>query len=117
MQIPEYIKTAPVVIIERDYKGSFERFALTGAEFFSKYAISNPDMPEPMQMYQSYTLKPMVHLNYRLTTIGSIEWNRFLSDMQYGLSESDIDNHVKANIRLDLMDSLIPFLPSCENNI
>ena len=117
MNPPDYIKNMPVVIIERDYKGEFERFALTGVEFFLKYGNEYADMPEPNDTYQSYTLKPMVHVCYRLTTINSAEWNRFFTDMQYGLSESDIANRVKAHIRLDLMDNMIPFLPSYRNAI
>lgn len=108
MQLPDYIRVSPVIIIERDYKGSYERYALTPSEFHNKYG-SLPNIEYPTGTFQSYTIKPMVHISYRMAFIGGEEWNKFFGDMTYGLPDYDIEHGNKAYIRSDLMESLVGF--------
>lgn len=99
-----------VVIIERDYKGEYERFALT----LDDYNIFASDiiLQEPNTIGCSCTIRPMVHLWYQLTEIGSKEWNLFFSDMAWGLAESDIEKGNLATIREDATSiSLLEYLP------
>ena len=94
------------VIIEQDYKGCYERFALTPAEFKSEYL----NMPPPCEKGDSQTLKPMVHIWFKLVEIHSVEWNVFFTDMTYGLPESDIDANNHAYINIDACLSLKPYV-------
>lgn len=114
MKLPAYVTACPVIIVERNYKGEFERFALTPSEFYNKYG-SLPNIPDPNGNGDSYTIKPMVHIWYKLTFIGSDEWNKFFGDMTYGLSESSIEAGEKAYIRSDLMESLTGFCQPYNN--
>ena len=98
------------VLVERDYKGAYERLALTHEEFqnvFSAY----PDMPPPHSDGDTFTLKPLVHIWYRTATVGDDAWTQFFTDMTSGLPQSDIESGNHAYIRKDLMQSLCVFLP------
>jgi len=98
------------IIIERDYKGEYERFALTPEEFQKEYLHSYPDLALPTAVGQSETLAPLVHIWYAQAQVGSDIWNRFFTDMQNDLPESDIANGNLAYIRWDFMQSLKPFV-------
>lgn len=98
------------ILVERDFKGSYERLALTREEFqnvFSAY----PDMPPPHVDGDTFTLKPLVHIWYRTAAVGDDAWAQFFTDMTIGLPESDIESGNHAYIRKDLMPSLGGYLP------
>lgn len=92
------------VLVERDYKGIYERFALTPEEFKKDFIAKSPDIPEPTGEAEAYTLKPMVHIWYVLAEVGESLWKTFFSDMTWGLPERDIKNKNYAYIRRDLMN-------------
>lgn len=91
------------VIIERDYKGCYERFALTVKEFSNAF----PSCPEPCDEWISYTIRPMVHLTYILAEINSEIWSSFFSDMSLGLPDSDVESNNIATVRLDYMSETL----------
>lgn len=98
------------ILIEEDYKGSYERYALTPEEFNNEFAPCLAEgMPHPSVEGESWTLRPLVHMWYEETTIGSESWNNFFTDMEFGLPESDIENGNLAYIREDF--SLKQYLP------
>lgn len=104
------------ILIERNYKGSHERYALTMEEFKERYGYY---LQEGMSMpkdgdFDSYTLAPMVHIGYTLTTVGSSLWNTFFTDMSYGLTEGDIEEGNLAYIRESLFMSLKRYIKSFE---
>ncbi len=93
------------ILVERDYKGEYERFALTQKEFRQKF----PDTYErfgPVVHADSDTLQPMVHIWFQPCTINDDEWVSFFSNMEKGLPLSDIENGNLATIRLDLFGEL-----------
>lgn len=98
------------ILIERDYKGSYERLALT-CEEFQKVFSAYPDMPSPNTTGNSFTLTPLVHIWYRTATVGDAAWTQFFTDMADGLPQSDIARGNLAYIREDLMQSLREYLP------
>lgn len=96
-----------IVIVERDYKGFYERYALTLDEFQKEFAADlSEGMPAPGFQGSSYTLQSLVHMWYQTTMLGSDLWASFFSDMSFGLSESDIKFGNLAYIRDDLFQSL-----------
>lgn len=81
------MKTA--ILVELDYKGNYERFALTEAEFKRFY----PNTYQTLGCEEGFdTLKPFVHIWFKKTRVGSENWVNFFTDMSWGLSESDIKN-------------------------
>lgn len=77
------------ILVELDYKGNYERFALTEAEFKRFY----PNTYQTLGCEEgSDTLKPLVHIWFKKTRIGSANWINFFTDMAWGLPESDIEN-------------------------
>lgn len=94
------------VIVECDYKGSYSRYALTPDEFSKDYINARPEMPEPDAEAQSFTTRPMVHIWYMLCDIYSDEFEKFFTDMTWGLCQSDIDNDNLAVIDLAECKSL-----------
>lgn len=78
-------KTA--IIIEEDYKGFYERFALTHEDFADTF----PDSPAPTRDWGSDTLRPLVHISYTETEIDSPLWKTFFTDMAWELPDSDIE--------------------------
>lgn len=95
---PDVFPTA--ILVELDYKASYQRFALTPQEFQERY-------PETYAQFglisdcNSDTLKPMVHIWFTPCTVNSEIWDVFFSDMEDGLPQSDIDAGNIAEIRLD----------------
>ena len=90
------------VIVEIDYKGSYERFALTPDEFsevFKNYILEG--MSVPTREGSTFTLRPLVHAWYMLTEVGSLTWNEFFSERTCGLPESDAHSGNYAYISLD----------------
>ena len=79
------------ILIEIDNKGSYYRYALTTAEFDERFRIPRPDIPVAVETGDSYTLRPMVHMWYMLTGVGSADWINFFADMTWGLPQADID--------------------------
>ena len=79
------------ILVETDAKGYYCRFALTLNEFNERYRRSRPDIPDAVEVGDTYTLRPMVHMWYMLTGVGSTEWCNFFTDMTWGLPQSDID--------------------------
>ena len=95
------------ILIERDYKGIYERFALTREEFKEDYPELWPvDASEETYVGGSKTLSHLVHIWYASCNIGSILWNEFFTNMKYGMPESDISDGNLAYVRDDLFKSL-----------
>lgn len=98
------------VVIEEDYKGNYSRYALTLDEFRTNFQILDPDIPDPTEQGDSYTLRPLVHIWYKIVEIGGEYWNKFFSDMYFGLPESDIENENLAYIATHECISLRPLV-------
>lgn len=95
------------ILLERDYKGEYERFALTPEEFNKAFrSFLAKGMPAPTTYGDSYTLQPLVHLWYCVAEVGGEKWNNFFTDMSWGMSESDIENGNLAYIREEFLLSL-----------
>ena len=74
------------ILIERDYKGIYERFALTPDEFIAEF----PDIAN-ITTQGTYTISPMVHIWYSPCIVGDNMWNLFFTDMTWGLPDTDIN--------------------------
>ena len=102
-----------VILVEEDYKSCYGRFALTEEEFKEKYPETYKSFG-PIIESNSDTLKPMVHIWFCPTTIGSPKWNNFFTDMEDGLPETDIEADNLAYIDLreckSLKDDIMPFV-------
>lgn len=97
----------PVVIVQLDYKGSYNRYALTLEEFKNEFEeLLEEDMPYPSDRGEAYTLRPMVHVWYRLSEVESRYFEIFFTDMSYGLPASDAEDENLAYIDFDAMTSL-----------
>lgn len=94
------------VIIEVDDKGYYSRYALTVDEFKQEYQNKDPDIPDPTETGDSYTLCPLVHMWYKIADVGTEEWNTFFTDMLWGLTEIDVETKNEAYIDLDSCLSL-----------
>lgn len=93
------------ILVERDYKGTYERYALTPEEFKNEY----PDTYEKLFITgesNTDTIGPMVHIYFEPCVVGDDAWNTFFTDMTWGLPESDIASGNHAYIREDFMQSL-----------
>jgi len=101
------------ILVERDYKGTYERFALTPEEFREEYpevfegksddySVSEPD---------SCTIAPLVHVWYQECNVGDRTWSKFFTDMTWGLPTIDTDTGNIAHIRRDMMKDLLVYLP------
>ena len=91
-------KTA--VLVELDYKAEYIRYALTPETFADEF----PDSPAPTTAGDTDTLRPLVHVWYMLTSVGSSAWNTFFTDMYDGLPEGDIINENPAWVSYDRTD-------------
>lgn len=101
--IPQY-----AVLIEQDYKGCYERYALTLEEFRNDFERFLDDMLPPTNTEGNiYTIRPGVHLWYKQTTIGSPEWDEFFTDLSSGLPDSDINDTNLAHVEYEYMNELI----------
>lgn len=102
-----------VILVEQDYKGEYERFALTVDEFREEYpetyAAFGPFEGE--NSFGADTIKPLVHIWFQSCTVGDENWTKFFSDMEMGLPQSDIDNGNLATIRLDQFGELKSYIP------
>lgn len=103
-------KGITVVLVEIDYKGDFKRYALTQEEFQQEFEKRLEEMPAPDMKGQTFTFRPMVHIWYQQTEIGSELWNTFFTDMEFGMSKGDIENGNLAYVEMDSMLSLRKFL-------
>lgn len=91
----------PCVLVEIDHKGSYGRFALTPNEFEERYRKAHPSMPKAHADGTTYTLRPLVHIWYEYTDVGSTDWCNFFTDMEYGLPQTDIDEGNAASVLKD----------------
>lgn len=96
-----------VILVERDYKGTYERFALTPENFREDYS----EFLAEAESSGSFTIQPMVHIWFQTTTAKSAKWNEFFTDMTSGLPEADVEAGNTANIRKDMFSpELIKYL-------
>lgn len=83
------VRNKTAILVELDYKGCYERFALTEFEFKKYY----PDTYKTLGCDEgSDTLKPLVHIWFKKTMTESEDWIKFFTDMSWGLPESDIES-------------------------
>ena len=88
------------VIIERDYKGIFERYALPRDTFVQWY----PDSAAPTEDSNTDTISPLVHLWYQVVEVGGEMWSTFFTDMTWGLEHEGEDGADEAYIRWSYVD-------------
>lgn len=93
----------PAILVERDCFGRYERFALTPEEFDKMF-------PGASEGFKVTTLKPSVHIYFEPCTVGDETWNKFFTDMKWGLCEEDIEAGNTAMIRADFFGELRPAL-------
>jgi len=96
------------ILVERDYKGIYERFALTSEEFKDMFPEIEPTAHNETD---TATLAPLVHIWFRTCNVGDDLWNTFFADMMWELSETDVNSGNLAYIRTDFMKPLIKYLP------
>ena len=106
------VKVADIdaILVQRDYKGEYERFALTPDEFKEEF----PEVSKliwPIEEANTHTLRPLVHIWYSPVKVGDEQWNAFFTDMEDGLPYGDISNGNLAYIRDDFMGELKQYLP------
>lgn len=126
-QILEYEQKMGVkaVLVEMDYKGYYERFALTPEEFEKEFpetykhfgpfngVVNTLEKDGALSSFEhsdSDTLRPMVHIWFCSTDVGSEVWENFFTDMEWGLPESDIESGNLAYIDHNQMQSLSKYL-------
>ena len=101
------IAREPVVLVELNYKGIHNRYALTIQEFNEKFHESlQNDMAKPTDQSGSYTLSSLIHIWYLVVEKNDHYWERFFSDMTYGIPESDIEKGKIAHIDFPSLQSL-----------
>ena len=101
------------ILVERDYKGEYERFALTPEEFEKEFPETYKDFG-PIEESNTDTLKPFVHIWFAPCVVGDAAWIEHFTDMEQGLPPSDIENGNLAYVREDFMQSLKKYLPEEE---
>lgn len=97
------------ILVEMDYKGSYERFALTPEEFEKEFPDTFKTF-DPIKESNSDTLKPLVHIWFKPCVVGDDAWERHFTDMKWGLPESDIEAGNLAYIDREQMQSLNQYL-------
>ena len=97
------------ILVERDYKGEYERFALTPEEFEKEFPETYKDFG-PIEESNSDTIRPLVHIWFEPCVVGDDVWHRHFNDMDWGLPESDRVSGNLAYIREDFMQSLGVYL-------
>lgn len=102
------------ILVERDYKGIYERFALTSEEFEKEFHETAKSLSWPLQQADSDTLCPLVHIWFCPCFVGDDQWNRFFTDMTFGLPDSDIAAGNLAYIREDAFRSLKQYVKNQE---
>ena len=80
------------IIVEQDYKGCYGRFALTREEFADSYPETYKAFLNELDFGNTDTIKPLVHIWFKEVEIDGDEWNKFFTDMEYQLPESDIES-------------------------
>lgn len=83
------IKNKTAILVELDYKGYYERFALTEFEFKNMYPITYENLGCEKG---SDTIRPFVHIWFKKTTTESEDWINFFTDMSWGLPDSDVES-------------------------
>lgn len=106
----------PAILVERDYKGIYERFALTSAEFKNEFPETAKKLSWPLQLADSDTIQPLVHIWFCPCFVGDDQWNRFFTDMEFGLPYSDINAGNLAFVREDAFQSLKEHVAKEANN-
>ena len=101
----------PAILVERDYKGTYERFALTPEEFRKEFPevfenTTNGEITET----DTFTLSPLVHIWFSPTVVNSRMWKKFFTSMTWGLPSIDVECGNLAYVRIDFMKSLLPYL-------
>lgn len=113
-KIEEYEKKMcpEAILVERDYKGEHERFALTRDEFLSEYgeALRDNGLVQGLA-WNTFALRPMVFISFREVTVGDDDWERFFADMEDGLAQGEIEEGNRAYIREDFFGELKKYLP------
>ena len=105
-------ESIPAILIERDYKGSYERFALTPEEFKKEYGEAlEGNATTDLTVPNSNTIAPLVHVWYQQCMVGDRTWSKFFTDMTWELPTIDTDAGNIAGIRRDMMKSLLIYLP------
>lgn len=97
------------VICEINSNGYYSRFALTTNEFMNEYEEYLLRANYPREEWSSfYFNRPDVSIDYMLVDMPSKDWERFFTDMYWGLPESDQPefNDNPAYIDLDSCKSL-----------
>ena len=99
------------ILVERDYKGEYERFAFTEKEFEREFPETVKKGEWPIMEADTDTIAPLVHIWFCPVEIGSELWNQFFMDMSWELPESDFENGNLAYIRDDFIQSLDKYIP------
>ena len=100
----------PAILVERDYKGEYERFALTETEFQREFPETYARFG-PIEKSDADTLRPLVHIWFCPCFVGDEVWKRFFTDMADGLPDSDIESGNLATVNKDLFGELLCYLP------
>ena len=100
------------ILVERDYKGEYERFALTPEEFEKEFPETVAKGSWPVREANTDTLAPLVHIWFEPCVVGDAAWSRHFTDMEWGLPESDVERGNVAYIREGFMQSLKKHLPA-----
>ena len=103
----------PAILVERDYKGEYERFALTEEEFRTEFPDTYARFG-PIEKSDADTLRPLVHIWFCPCFVGDEVWNRFFTDMAHGLPDSDIESGNLATVNKDLFGELLRYLPDVD---
>lgn len=99
----------PAILVEMDYKGYYERFALTPEEFKNEFPKTFEHF-SPIEESNSDTIRPLVHIWFEPCVVGDASWERHFTDMEEGLPESDIESGNLAYIDKNQMQSLSKYL-------
>lgn len=102
------------ILVERDYKGEYERFALTPEEFEKEFPETVAKGAWPVHEADTDTIAPLVHIWFAPCVVGDAAWIEHFTDMEQGLPPSDIENGNLAYVREDFMQSLKKYLPEEE---
>lgn len=93
------------ILVELDYKGTYQRYALTPEEFQTEFPEVAQSPVWPLTESASDTLRPMVHIWFSPVIVGNDEWDEFFTDMTVGLPVSDIESGNYAEICPELAQS------------
>ena len=91
-------------IVELDYKGTYERFALTENDFKLEYPDTDIDR---VREGDTDTIAPLVHIWAKEVTVGDNDWKDHFTDMENGLPDSDIENGNLAYVNFDKCSAVL----------